>query len=131
MKTVLYTTDGDGRAVIGVPLTNHPGHAWLYAKEYDAIVAEFGQTPFYVNGNGHGNFYVRLRSRTTKNNKMVSRLVTGEFERTFIRHRDGNRLNLRSTTLEIEPGAGGCKKRRKSIPSRTAVQQLSLDAHAA
>jgi hypothetical protein len=113
---VIYSHDPDGREVAGVLLSNHHERAWLYRRDYEAIVVAFGNGRWYANSNGQGSAYVRLTDPALRNNRTVARLVLGNPVRSVIRYRDRNRLNLRSTNLEMEVGAGGCPKRgRRSI----------------
>lgn len=107
-------TDPDGREVIGVRLTNRPlERAWLYASDYRRIIAEMGHAAWYANSNGQGRWYVRLQSPHRGTPAMLSRLVAGDFPRTFVKHRDGNWLNFRQSNLELEHGSGGCAKKRR------------------
>jgi len=125
---LIYSTDPNGQKVVGVKLSNRPDRCWLYQRDYDAIVAEFGQCSWFMNSNGQGSDYVRLKDRTIGNNRNVARLVFGSPFRTHIRYRDGDRLNLRSRNLEMQVGSGGCpKKRRKSVK---AIASDSSPAHA-
>ncbi|GBU19878.1 MULTISPECIES: hypothetical protein [Methylobacterium] len=99
---VLHSRDDDGRSVVGVPLTNRPGaHAWLYETDHAAIVAEYGHRAWFVNDNGKGQLYVRLRGLGRRRLVMVARLVVADPLVRLIRYRDGDRLNLRSRNLDV------------------------------
>lgn len=99
---VLRSRDDDGRPVVGVPLSNRPGvRAWLYQTDFEAILAEHGTHSWYVNGNGSGGLYVRMKSRDRQNNVMVARLVMADPLARRVRYRDGDALNLRSRNLEV------------------------------
>ncbi|TXN20785.1 hypothetical protein [Methylobacterium sp. WL9] len=107
---VLHSRDNDGRLVVGVPLSNRPGHrAWLYAADYETIVADHGPRPWLANGNGHGKSYVRLRCADRGNLVMVARLVFGDAEARSIRYRDGDSLNLRSRNLAVRKPRGAAR----------------------
>lgn len=99
---VLHSRDDDGRLVVGVPLSNRPGErAWLYQTDYEALLAEYGTHSWYVNSNGSGGLYVRMKSRDRQNNVMVARLVMADPLARRIRYRDGDTLNLRARNLEV------------------------------
>ena len=109
---IVTVYDLDGREVIGVRLTNRRDErAWLYGHDYRCVVAKMGQAAWYANSNGKGRWYVRVQSPDRGTPVMLSRLVAGDFPRTFVKHRDGNWLNFRQNNLELEHGSGGCAKR--------------------
>lgn len=111
------TTIEAGREVVGVKLGNHPDRAWLFREDYDVIVARFGCSAWFVNKNGHGQQYVRLRDSKIKNLRSLARQIMGEAPRTAVRHNDGNTLNLRRENLVHIGGTGGItqRKRDKSV----------------
>lgn len=113
--------DPDGREVVGMWLSNHHRRAWLYREDFDRIVGTFGtQARAYVNDNGRGALYVRLKYPTRRNNVQVARLVAGDRTRTAISYVDGDRLNLRSLNLLVGTGSGGCRKRRRRTATAAA-----------
>ena len=124
---VLHSRDDDGRSVVGVPLTNRPGaHAWLYETDHAGIVAEYGNTPWFVNDNGYGNLYVRLQGSDRRNLMMVSRLVVADPLARLIRYRDGDRLNLRSRNLDVRKARALTDCRT----SRATLRDTSASPHA-
>jgi len=99
---VLRSVDDDGRPVVGVPLSNRPAQcAWLYETDYLALLADHGTHSWFVNDNGSGNLYVRMKSRDRRNNVMVARVVMADPHARCIRYRDGDTLNLRSRNLVV------------------------------
>lgn len=124
---VIHSRDPDGRAVVGVPISNHPGtYAWLYAADYDVILNDYGTTPWFVNDNGKGRLYVRLVSSDRRANVMVSRVVVNDPDVTMIRYRDGDRLNLRSRNLDaVRPAP---QRRVSQRPNRALRGLTSLPA---
>lgn len=124
----IYSHDPDGREVVGVRLSNHSERAWLYRRDYEAIVAEYGGGRWFANSNGTGRSYVRLKDPALRNNRTVARLVLGNPIRSAISYRDGDRLNLRSSNLEVELGAGGCPKKRRRVTTKAASAHLPNQA---
>lgn len=112
---LIQQRDPDGRIVVGVLLPKSGQRAWIFQSDYDRIVATHGHAGWYLNSNNHGVSYVRLDHPQTRRTTTVARLVAGDFPRSAIRYRDGNRQNLRSNNLEMAHGAGGCPKRRRKL----------------
>ena len=112
--------DPDGRPVVGVYLDNIRSTCWLYADDYNRIVARYGVTSWYANSNGKGTLYVRLKGRHG-NNLMVARLITGDHERNNVRYVDKNPLNLRRTNFQFGTGRGGCvpANAARKVPSES------------
>ena len=109
-----HAVDPDGKAVVGVGLSNRSKVAWLYLADYLRITAEYGTPVWAVSGNGGDRFYVRFRAPKGSERKLnVARLVAGDWEKTGVRYRDGDPLNLRSTNLAHEKGRGGCPNNHK------------------
>lgn len=103
-----HAVDPDGRAVVGVSLSNRPKLAWLYLTDYVRITAEYGTPKWAVSGNGKGHLYVRFRPQGATDRKIsVARLVAGDFVKTGVRYLDGNPLNLRNANLIHDKGRGG------------------------
>lgn len=107
-EDITQATDLDGRAVVGVRLSNAPGKtAWLYRDDYERIAAEYPGSWSLVDARNPRS-YVRV----TKGNRSiyVGRLVVRAPARTFIGFWDGDTLNLRSSNLTIGKGGGGIRK---------------------
>lgn len=114
---VIRSVDKDGRAVVGVRLSKSHQCAWLYEEDYERIVEEYGAPSWRLTPNGNGQAYVRFKQYgLNARNVTVARLVAGDFDRTGVKYKDGNPLNLRSENLYHGDGRGGCpqKSRRKS-----------------
>lgn len=124
---VIHSRDDDGCAVVGVPISNRPHlTAWLYAADYERITTEFGAASWFVNDNGDGRLYVRLKSTDRRNNVMASRLVLDDPTISIIRYRDGDRLNLRSRNLDaVRPAP---QRRVSERPNRAFRGLASLPA---
>lgn len=111
-----HATDPDGRAVVGVRLSNRSKVAWLYLTDYLRIIKQYGTPVWAVSGNGRNLFYVRFRVAGEPNHKLtVARLVAGDFEKTGVRYLDGNPLNLRNVNLIHDKGRGGRPSRFPSL----------------
>lgn len=125
---LIERTDPDGREVVGVRLSNRPETAWLHRADYDRIAREFGTPTWRLVHNGSGRAYVRFKEIGNNPRYItVSRLVAGDFERTGVRYRDRDPLNLRIGNLYHEDGGGRCPKRcvtRKS--TKCPIQQELL-----
>ncbi len=116
-----YSTNPEtGRVSVGVLLSNRPRRAWVFADDYERIIAQVGETPWFMNDNGSGLEYVRLGNPARGNLHMVARLVTGEKPRKVIKYWDGDRCNLRGTNLMVAKGHGGVKR-----PKRPFVDEFA------
>ncbi|BAQ48143.1 hypothetical protein Maq22A_c26385 [Methylobacterium aquaticum] len=105
--TLIHITDADGREVVGVRLTNSDEAAWLYLSDYRRIVEDHGTPTWRLVKNGKGQSYVRFKQvDRSSRNVTVARLVAGDFERTGVRYRDCDALNLRSSNLYHVAGGG-------------------------
>lgn len=113
---LLTATDPDGRAVVGVALSNRPQRVWLYAADYERIMDRYGAPNWTLTGNGDGSLYVRFTRPGGKGRKVtVAREVAGDWERTGVRCRDADPLNLRRSNLYHVDGGGGRPKRTASM----------------
>ncbi len=121
--SLVHSTDTEGRQIVGVRLTNSREPAWLDRADYERIVANFGTPTWRLTTNGQGRLYVRFKQPgRNSRNVTVARLVAGDFERTGVRYRDGDPLNLRSRNLYHDDGGGRCPKTlRRSSASATFV----------
>lgn len=129
INDIVRHTDAEGRAVVGVKLTNADGRAWLDAGDYEAVVREVGPRAWFINCNSKGRRYVRVRSPHTGRNDTVARIITGRLFRAAVRQLDGDPLNLRQSNLEITFGCGGCPKRPHPAP-RSPRQSPSGNTYA-
>lgn len=127
---VLNSRDDDGRLVVGVPLSNRPGrHVWLYEADYETITNDHGNASWFLNDNGKGHLYVRMKSRDRGNNVMVARLVVSDPKAQVIRYRDGDRLNLRSRNLDVrKPPALPKRLSHSKAPRQGSFTPPSLNA---
>jgi hypothetical protein len=132
LTTIIHRRDPNGREIVGIPLSNRPGsHAWLYADDHRRVVAMIGQSRWFANRNTKGQEYVRASCPRTGRNVMIARLIEGDWARTAIRYRDGNRLNLRGINLEAQAGTGGCRIRVKATRRPVRPSATAEAAHAA
>lgn len=118
-------TDPDGRKVVGVHLSNRPETAWLYRADYDRITRDFGTPMWRLTHNGKGRAYVRFKEIGNNPRYVtVSRLVAGDFEKTAVRYKDDNPLNLRTPNLYHDDGGGRCPKmsRRHALAASHAMK---------
>ncbi|SFG63202.1 hypothetical protein [Methylobacterium gossipiicola] len=112
-NTIFHATDPSGVALIGVSLALGRT-AWLYRSDFERIDALHPDGRWGVTHNSEGRIFVRIRPPRTQRNIYVARLVAGDFERTVVRYRDGNSMNLRPTNLKHDNGGGG-RPRRHSL----------------
>lgn len=115
--SLVHATDARGRQIVGVRLTNADAPAWLDRADYERIVADFGTPTWRLTPNGKGQFYVRFKQPGRNNHSVsVARLVAGDFERTGVRYRDGDPLNLCGRNLYHADGGGRCPKTLRRSP---------------
>jgi hypothetical protein len=100
-------------------LSNALVSAEIYEEDYNAIVAVHGLCSWFLNGNGKGKFYVRLKGHHD-NVVQVSRLILGDLYKGHVSYKDGNHLNLRTTNLIVQ---GGTRKKPKA-PKKPQWQPL-------
>lgn len=110
-NTIVNAIDPSGMPVTGVVLASGRT-AWLYRPDFERIDALHPNGRWGVTRNTEGRVYVRIRPPGTQQNVYVARLVAGDFERTVVRHRDGNTMNLRLNNLRHDTGGGGRPRRR-------------------
>lgn len=112
-NTIIHATDPDGTPVVGVLLSADRA-VWLRKQDFERIDALYPDARWGVTHNTEGRIYVRIRPPITQKNVYVARLIAGDFERTVVRYRDGDSLNLRPMNLFHDDGGGGCPRRRAS-----------------
>lgn len=105
--------DPNGCTVVGVILSNAITTAWLFEEDYLAIVAKHGRCSWFLNSNGKGKSYVRLKGNN-ENIVQVARLILGDALKGNVTYRDGNHLNLRTTNLHVQ--GKSTKQKPKSKP---------------
>jgi hypothetical protein len=104
-RSPIHSMDGDGRAIVLVPLANHAEPARLFAEDFDRLMEGGVGHLWTLNSNGKGNWYVRAcSSKVFGNITTVARLIADAGRGQCVRHEDGNRLNLRADNLTIERG---------------------------
>lgn len=116
--SIVTSVDPDGREVVGVRLSNHPGRAWLYAEDHVRFLEAIGPVPWMVNAGSKGTAYVRFRFPTDSRHGhlagtmgTVARFITEAGLKTAVVYADGDRLNLRTANLRIGHGRGGLRTR--------------------
>ncbi|ANY79178.1 hypothetical protein BB934_13940 [Microvirga ossetica] len=105
--------DPDGRTVVGVILNNASRICWLFEEDYKAIVAKHGLCSWFLNSNGKGKSYVRLKGKH-ENLVQVSRLILGDSLKGNVTYLDKDHLNLRTTNLHVQGKSS--KQKPKSKP---------------
>jgi hypothetical protein len=116
----LSSLDSDGTPVTGVLLANAKT-VWLRTEDYTRIISTYGISSWFLNSAGNGHAYVRLAYNGI--NLMVARLVLGDCQRSNVRHRDKDPLNLRSHNLYYGIGRGGDETTRKKRKSRSMTTE--------
>lgn len=122
-NTIIHATDPSGMPVVGVVLTSDRT-AWLYRPDFERIDALHPDGRWNINRNSEGRPFVRIRPPGTQRNVYVARLIAGDFERTVVRYRDNDTLNLRLTNLHHDNGGGG-RPRRSTLAGRAALRILN------
>jgi hypothetical protein len=117
----LAKLDSDGTPMTGVPLANASMTVWLRTEDYTRIISTYGISSWFLNSAGNGHAYVRLAHKGI--NLMVARLVLGDCQRSNVRHRDKDPLNLRSENLYYGIGRGGDETTRKKRKSRSMTTE--------
>lgn len=113
MKTEpLHAADPDGRAIIGVPLSNAPEKvAWLYADDYEQFVKRYGVRSFHLNKyQDYG--YVKFQPGDSRGPLTVASAIMGRPHRCAILYCDGDTLNLRRSNLTVSTGRAGVRSRK-------------------
>lgn len=111
-NNIINATDADGRLMVGVLLSNRPLTTWLDKADFERIAALHPEGRWSLNTNGTGQAYVRIREPgRNSRNIYPARLIAGDFERTGVKYRDGDRLNLRQVNLYHDDGRGRCPNR--------------------
>jgi hypothetical protein len=126
-RPVIHTTDMDGQPIVLVPLSNG-ARAKLFLRHYERL-QRMGIGPnWFLNGNGKGQFYVRVQVPTEigwGNLAQVARLIMSPSQRgAAVKYRDGDRLNLRSDNLQVVRSRSRGKGRERFIPDN-AEQALA------
>lgn len=105
-RAVTRTTDDKGKRIALVPLTRSGRPAVIFEEDYDMLVA-MGVSPlWHHNSNGKGLSYVRARIPYQERTLFtVARLVLGVGKRKVVKHRNGDRLDLRRPNLYVEAGS--------------------------
>ena len=116
---VIETIDRDGRPIVRVPLPDGR-YVKLFPRHYARLQRMGVGLSWFVNGNGTGRFYdrVRLDLGTGRSNKaQLARLITCPGKPgAAVSYRDGDPLNLRFDNLEVGRRKGRGKAREQFIP---------------
>lgn len=97
--------EGPNRPLVHVPLANAPGRvATLDAADFDRLRAAGVSDQWTLNGDGHGNAYVRVAMQTKGRLVSVARLVAEAPPKRIVKHRDRDRTNLRRGNLYLANG---------------------------
>lgn len=92
-------------SIVQVPLANAPGRfATLDADDFDRLREAGVSDQWTLNGDGHGNAYVRVAIRTKGRLVSVARLIVGAPAGRVVKYYDGNRTNLRRRNLTMKEG---------------------------
>lgn len=94
----LFTTDDGGQPIAIVPLANGRT-AMIDRGNWEALLCA-GLTPHWTcNDNGTGCAYVRAHGRD--NTVTIARVITGAGRGRIVRHRNGDRTDLRRSNLYV------------------------------
>ena len=119
-NAIVHATDPNGLPITGVVLSTGQT-AWMYTPDFEHIDALHPDGRWGINRNSEGRPFVRIRPPGTERNVYVARLIAGDFERTVVRYRDGDSMNLRVTNLHHDNGGGG-RPRRSTLAGRAALR---------
>lgn len=99
----LRAFDVDGAAVVHVQMSNAPGtFATFDAADYDRLRKLYPGL-WRLNDNGKGAIYVRaIAPGSGHRNVNLAREALQPGQRQVVRYRDGNRLNLRRSNLQLQ-----------------------------
>ncbi|KLK93675.1 hypothetical protein AA309_07415 [Microvirga vignae] len=124
---IIVRIDEDRKAVVGVLLASTCKTCWLYAEDYEAIIANYELASWVLNSAGEGKpAYVRFKHQ----GKLitVARLILDAPARTAVKHKDKNTLNLRQSNLWLDHGGGGVRKKPKTS-KKPKFQPLGSGLH--
>lgn len=103
-----------------MPLANSTEPAEIFEEDFEAIVRAGGGPNWTFNPAGPERRYVRTQMRRGSRDaraghlETVARLVAGAREGQKVKYRDGNRLNLRRTNLQVVRIQVGTGRRKRS-----------------
>lgn len=110
-KLIIYP---DGTQVIGVYVNNAQKHTWLHKDDYERIIAQVGMRAWTMLHNGQSREYVCVQISASKKHCLyITRLIVGDIQGMSVRFKDGNILNLRSSSLYHDAGRGGEPLRKR------------------
>jgi hypothetical protein len=95
-RAPIEARDRDGRAILLVPLANSSHEARILPEDYQALVAQGVSPHWCLNG------AVKVAA-WPRNVQRVARLIMAPHGDVQVRHRDGDRLNLRRDNLVLRP----------------------------
>jgi hypothetical protein len=100
----LRFTDERGRECLKVPLDRYGRkYATVTVRGYQAVQDAGAAGAWCLNGNGHGNSYVRTYVGDTL--LMPARIIAGAGPRSVVRYMDGDPLNLLPENIVLRKGA--------------------------
>jgi hypothetical protein len=122
-KKTPYETTRYKRKVITVPLTTTDEVAILDPDDFKFLTEELGlSTTFFRNG-GPVPRYVRTHIKQTPGKLVsVARVLTGAGPGEFVKHRDGDRLNLTQFNLILRQGGSATRRDVDVVRQAMAAQ---------
>jgi hypothetical protein len=104
-RAVQISVDANGCRMATVPLASSGAFAILDAEDYETLMAAGVSSRRQLNRSQSGNAYVRCRNPFVANGLVsVSRIIMCPPHGQVVRHKDGNRTNLRRHKLYLKEG---------------------------
>lgn len=119
-RPISHFIDDNGQACVLVPLANNKGKAIVYADRYAELAAQGLSLNWFLNANGSGSAYVKVR-HPNGDNRVVARIVAGAPYCREIRYRNRNPLDLRCNNLIVAEG-GRAYKDCSTLPAPASTE---------
>jgi HNH endonuclease len=106
-RTPTHARDTDLREIVLVPLANHSKPAKIFREDFEALLAAGYSSAWTFNAADSAGTrrYVRCGVWARRGNlAIVARLILSSPKGRVVKHRDGDRLNLRRDNLFLAEG---------------------------
>jgi hypothetical protein len=106
-RTPTYALDIDRKEIVLIPLANHSEPAKILREDFDALLAAGYSSSWTFNAADSRSKYRYVRCGVWKRRGQlasVARLILNSPRGRVVKHRDGDRLNLRRDNLFLATG---------------------------